>query len=406
MAEHSSAYPAIQRLFIANRGEIAIRIARAASDLGIVAVAAYSPDDAGALHVERADEAVVLRGEGVRAYLDIGGLIAAAKAANCDAVHPGYGFLSENAAFARACAEAGLVFVGPSPETLEAFGDKGRARALAKNLGAPLVEGTDHATSLKEAAAFLAALGPGAAVMLKAVSGGGGRGMRVVDDPAKLEEAYARCRSEALAAFGSGELYVERLIRRARHVEVQVIGDGRSVAVLGDRECTLQRRNQKLIEIAPAPWLDEAVRARIAEAALELARETKLTSLCTFEFLIDRDAPSQDAPAFIEANPRLQVEHTVTEEVTDLDLVQAQILIACGARLDALGIEPGRTARPRGMAMQLGSTPRHWRPTAGRSLRPGQCCAGKCRPAPACASTPARGPEAWSIRTTTRFSPK
>ena len=268
--------PAIRRLFIANRGEIAIRIARAASELGIVAVAAYAADDTRALHVERADEAVALSGEGVRAYLDIGGMIAAAIAAECDAVHPGYGFLSENAAFARASAEAGLVFVGPSPETLERFGDKARARTLAKRLGVPVIEGTDRATSLEEAEAFLAALGPGAAVMLKAVSGGGGRGMRVVDDPAKLKDAYSRCRSEALTAFGSGELYVERLIRRARHVEVQVIGDGRSVAALGDRECTLQRRNQKLIEIAPAPSLDEAVRARIAEAALELAREAKL----------------------------------------------------------------------------------------------------------------------------------
>ena len=343
----------IRRLFIANRGEIAIRIARAASELGIVAVAACAPDDARALHVERADEAVALSGEGVRAYLDVGGLIAAAIAAGCDAVHPGYGFLSENAAFARASAEAGLVFVGPSPETLECFGDKARARTLAKSLGVPLIEGTDRATSLEEAAAFLAALGPGAAVMLKAVSGGGGRGMRVVDDPAKLQDAYARCRSEALTAFGSGGLYVERLIRRARHVEVQVIGDGRSVAALGDRECTLQRRNQKLIEIAPAPLLDEAVRARIVEAALELAREAKLMSLCTFEFLIDRDAPWQEASAFIEANPRLQVEHTVTEEVTGLDLVQAQIRIAEGARLEALGIEPGPAVRSRGMAMQM-----------------------------------------------------
>jgi len=349
----ASRAPAIGRLFIANRGEIAIRIARAASELGIIGVAAYAPDDARAPHVERADEAVALSGEGVRAYLDIGGLIAAAKEASCDAVHPGYGFLSENAAFAHASADAGLVFVGPSPETLECFGDKARTRALAKSLGVPLVEGMDRATSLDEAEAFLAALGPGAAIMLKAIAGGGGRGMRVVDDPAKLKDAYARCRSEALTGFGSGELYVERLIRRARHVEVQVIGDGRSVVALGDRECTLQRRNQKLIEIAPAPSLDEAVRARIVEAALELAREAKLTSLCTFEFLIDRDAPWQEASAFIEANPRLQVEHTVTEEVTGLDLVQAQIAIAGGARLEALGIEPGAAVRSRGMAIEM-----------------------------------------------------
>jgi acetyl/propionyl-CoA carboxylase alpha subunit/acetyl-CoA carboxylase carboxyltransferase component len=347
-----SAFP-ITRLFIANRGEIAIRIARAASELGIDAVAAYAKDDAGALHVERADEGVGLSGEGVRAYLDIGAVIAAAKAARCDAIHPGYGFLSENAAFARACAEAGLIFVGPSPETLDCFGDKARARAMAKSLGAPVIEGTDRATSLEEAEAFLAALGPGAAIMLKALAGGGGRGMRVVDDPAKLKAAYARCRSEALAAFGSGDLYVERLIRRARHVEVQLVGDGRSVAALSDRDCTLQRRHQKLIEIAPAPSLDEAVRACITEAALELAREAKLVSLCTFEFLIDRDAPWQEASAFIEANPRLQVEHTVTEEITGLDLVQAQIAIAGGARIEALGIEPGRAARSRGMSMEL-----------------------------------------------------
>ena len=211
-------------------------------------------------------------GRGARAYLDIEAVIAAAKATGCDALHPGYGFLSENAALARRCAEEEIVFIGPSPEALDLFGDKGQAKALARRCDVPIIEGTSGPTSLDEARAFFASLGEGGAVMIKAIAGGGGRGMRIVDDPSKLEEAYARCQSEAKAAFGSDGVYVERLIRNARHIEVQIIGDQHgAISHLWERECTIQRRNQKLIEIAPSPSLSDGLRTRIIEAAKALA---------------------------------------------------------------------------------------------------------------------------------------
>src|SRR5207253_357870 len=216
----------LARLLVANRGEIAIRIARAAADLGIPTVGVFSEDDAGCLHVRHVDAARPLRGRGPRAYLDVEQLIAVARETGCDAVHPGYGFLSEQAGFARRCAEAGLTFVGPRPETLALLGDKVAARALAERCGVPVLRGTSGPASLAEARAFLAALGKSEAAVVKAVAGGGGRGMRVVRRPEELDEAWARCRSEAQAAFGSGDLYVEALLPRARHVEVQVVGDG------------------------------------------------------------------------------------------------------------------------------------------------------------------------------------
>ena len=243
----------LHQLLIANRGEIAIRIARAAGETGLATVAIYPSDDAASLHVRAANEAREIPGRGARAYLDIEAVMAAAKAAGCDALHPGYGFLSENASLARRCAEEGIVFVGPSPEALDLFGDKAKARELAKRCGVPVIEGTGGPTTLGQARAFFASLGRGGAVMVKAIGGGGGRGMRIVDDPARLEEAYARCRSEAKAAFGSDGVYLERLIRKARHIEVQIIGDRSGViSHLWERECTIQRRNQKLIEIAPS----------------------------------------------------------------------------------------------------------------------------------------------------------
>ena len=249
------------KLLIANRGEIAIRIARAAGDAGLATVAIYSADDALSLHVRAADAAHEIPGRGARAYLDIEAVISAAKATGCDAVHPGYGFLSENATLARRCVEESIVFVGPSPEALELFGDKAQAKALAKRCGVPIIEGTSGPTTLEEARAFLESLGEGGAIMIKAIAGGGGRGMRIVDDAAKLEEAYARCQSEAMAAFGSDGVYVERLIRNARHIEVQIIGDHHgAISHLWERECTIQRRNQKLIEVAPSPSLNDALR--------------------------------------------------------------------------------------------------------------------------------------------------
>ncbi len=227
----------MHKLLIANRGEIAIRIARAAGESNLATVAVHPADDAASLHVRSADEAHEIPGRGARAYLDIEAIVAAAKTAGCDALHPGYGFLSENAQLARRCAEEGIVFVGPSPAALDLFGDKSKARGLAKDCGVPVIEGTGGPTGRDEARAFFESLGSGAAVMIKAIAGGGGRGMRVVDDATKLDEAYARCQSEAKAAFGSDAVYVERLIRRARHIEVQIIGDrGGAISHLWERE--------------------------------------------------------------------------------------------------------------------------------------------------------------------------
>src|SRR5215472_13750346 len=245
-----SAGPPLKKLLIANRGEIAIRIARTAAEMGLTTLAVYAEDDALSLHTRHADEALALKGAGAAAYLDIDQMVGAARAAGCDAVHPGYGFLSENAAFARACAAAGVTFVGPAPDTLALFGDKTAALDLASDLDIPVLPGTREATSLAEAAAFLASLGEGGAVMLKALAGGGGRGMRPVMRAEDLAQAYERCASEAKAAFGDGALYVERFFPKARHVEAQVLGDGTGAVIhLWDRECSLQRQRQKLIEI-------------------------------------------------------------------------------------------------------------------------------------------------------------
>ncbi|WP_193073234.1 carboxyl transferase domain-containing protein [Pseudomonas sp. FME51] len=339
-----------KRLLIANRGEIAIRLARAAAELDIPSVAVYSEDDAGSLHLRKADVAVGLQGRGATAYLDGQQLIAIAKAHGCDAIHPGYGFLSENAGFARACSEAGITFVGPDAEVLELFGDKASARRLAIKHDIPLVAGTNQATDLEQAKAFMASLPGGSAVMLKALAGGGGRGMRAVHSIDELEQAFARCSSEARAAFGNGDLYIERLIRRARHIEVQIIGDGRTVSHLWERDCTLQRRNQKVLEVAPAPGLDPNLRERLLAAAVTLTGAVGYRGLCTVEFLVDEENGDF---VFMEANPRIQVEHTVTEAVTGLDLAQLQIHLAAGASLVDLDLEQSRIAAPRGYAVQL-----------------------------------------------------
>lgn len=344
-----------RKLLIANRGEIAIRIARAAAESGLTTVAIHPADDAASLHVRIADYAEQIPGRGARAYLDIEAVIAAAKAAGCDALHPGYGFLSENADLARRCAEEGITFVGPSPEALRLFGDKVAAKELAKRCGVPIIAGTVGPSTLEEVQAFFASLGDNAAVMIKAMAGGGGRGMRVVERAEDLADAYARCQSEAKAAFGYEGIYAERLIRNARHIEVQIIGDRHgNVSQLWERECTIQRRNQKLIEIAPSPSLPEGLRSRIVEAAKTLAAAANYDSLGTFEFLVDGEAGEGDgAFAFIEANPRLQVEHTVTEEVLSVDLVRSQLAVAGGAMLAALGLDQASVPRPRGFAIQL-----------------------------------------------------
>ena len=345
----------LSKLLIANRGEIAVRIARAAAELEIATVAVYSADDARALHVRQADEAHALQGNGAVAYLDIEQIVGAAIATGCDALHPGYGFLAENAALARACEAAGVTFVGPTPEALELFGDKSRARALAAAAGVPVLPGSADPVTLDQARDFLESLGDGGAMVIKAVSGGGGRGMRVVTNVVELAEAYDRARSEAQAAFGDDHVYVERLIARARHIEVQVIGDATgAISHLGERECSVQRRHQKVVEIAPSPSLTDAQRAAITEAALAVARAANYRSLGTIEFLVDDSSAGalEIDFAFIEANARLQVEHTVTEEVTGVDLVQAQLRIAGGETLEDLSLMQPSVPAPRGFAIQ------------------------------------------------------
>ncbi len=353
---------AMKRLLVANRGEIAVRVMHAAAELEIHTVAVFSEDDARALHVWRADESQPLRGTGAAAYLDIAQIVALAQQCDCDAVHPGYGFLSENAAFARRCAAAGLVFVGPGTEILEILGDKPRARAVAEGCGVPVLKGTAGPVTVEQAKEFLAALG-GGAMVIKAVAGGGGRGMRVVRRLEEVAEAYARCQSEALQAFGSGELYAEQHMPRARHIEVQIVADRAGhVSHLGERECSIQRRHQKLVELAPCPSLSPALRARLAADAVRMAEAVHLENAGTFEFLVDaetigNDVPSSSGPtggyAFIEANPRLQVEHTVTEAVLGIDLVRIQLQLAAGRSLAELGLDQPDVPAPRGFAVQV-----------------------------------------------------
>lgn len=339
----------MKSLLIANRGEIAIRIARAAAELGLRTVSIYSTDDSSSLHIRKTDATVALAAAGPAAYLDIAGIVAAAKQAGCDAVHPGYGFLSENAAFARACVAAGLIFVGPDAEVLEMFGNKSSAKALARDCGVPVADGVSGPASAEDIKKYLAGLGEGGAVMIKAVAGGGGRGMRAVVNAADVDEAFARCQSEALSFFGNADVYAERLLRNPRHIEVQIIGDGSgAVSHVWERECTLQRRHQKLVEIAPSPSLDSALRKRILEAAVRMAAQARYRGLGTFEFLVE----GNDF-IFIECNARLQVEHTVTEEVTDIDLVVAQLRVASGSTLSSLGLSQDRIQAPAGYAMQL-----------------------------------------------------
>jgi len=328
----------LSSLLIANRGEIAIRVMRAAADLGIRTVAVYPDDDAASLHIRKADESRPLTGEGVSAYLDGEQMIATAKEAGCDAIHPGYGFLSENANFARRCTEEGITFVGPRAELLELFGDKVRARSVAAEHDVPVLPGTSGSTSLEGVQDFFAGLDDGEAMIIKAVGGGGGRGVRMVTRAEEIEDAYARCQSEAQAAFGNGDVYVERLVPRARHIEVQILGDATgAISHLGERDCSIQRRHQKLVEIAPSPGLDAALRKQIISAAVRLAEGVSYDNLGTFEFLVD-DSADPPTFAFIEVNARLQVEHTVTEEVTSVDIVQAQLRLAGGNSLGDLGL--------------------------------------------------------------------
>ncbi|MEY8840035.1 carboxyl transferase domain-containing protein, partial [Cribrihabitans sp. XS_ASV171] len=334
----------IRNLLIANRGEIAIRIARSAALLGIRTVAVHTPDDAECQHLRHADRAVSLPGQAAAGYMDRPALLAAARAEGCDAVHPGYGFLSEDAGFARACAKDGVTLVGPGAETLEVLGDKLSARALAERCGVPVLRGSPPLDGLPDAETFMRDLAR--PIMLKFAHGGGGRGMRLVRDPADLPRAFAACRAEA-DALGGGALYAEEALENARHIELQLLGDGNAVSHLWERDCSLQRRNQKLVEIAPAPRLAPDLRRQIVEAGLALGRACDLHGLATVEFLV-----SGDRIAFIEVNPRLQVEHTVTEEVTGYDLVELQLRLATGEQLNEIDAALLDPPAPRGIAIQ------------------------------------------------------
>ncbi|MDF0542744.1 pyruvate carboxylase [Sphingobium sp. H39-3-25] len=344
----------ISRLLVANRSEIAIRVFRAATELGMHTVAIYAEEDKLSLHRFKADEAYHL-GEStgpIAAYLDGARIIEIARAAGVDAIHPGYGFLSENPDFAQACADAGLTFIGPAPETMRSLGDKVSARHIAIAAGVPVVPASeplpDDVAEIRRIAAAI-----GYPLMLKASWGGGGRGMRPIESEAGLIEAVRSGRREAKAAFGRDEVYLEKLIRRARHVEVQLLGDHHGhLFHLFERDCSIQRRNQKVIERAPAPYLDESTRQALCDAALKIGRATHYVGAGTVEFLIDEESGQF---YFIEVNPRIQVEHTVTEMVTGIDIVKAQIRIAEGGRLgaaDETGVPPQDQIRLNGHALQ------------------------------------------------------
>ncbi|MFE3836425.1 acetyl-CoA carboxylase biotin carboxylase subunit [Pseudogemmobacter sonorensis] len=321
---------AIRKLFIANRGEIAVRIIRAAQSLGIGTVQAHSEADADMLAVRLADEAVCVGpAQAAKSYLNIGAVVAAAKASGADAVHPGYGFLAENADFARAVEAAGMVFVGPTAATIERMGDKVAAKIAAKAAGVPTVPGSDGRIDAAEAVAIAGAIGY--PVMIKAAAGGGGRGIRIAETPEDLARLAPQARAEAEAAFGDGGLYLERVIRNPRHIEVQILGDGTGAAVhCYERECSLQRRRQKVWEEAPAFGLPEATRKALCDSAVALAKAVDYRGAGTIEYLYDATA---DAFYFIEMNTRIQVEHPVTEMITGLDLVALMLRIAGGEAL-------------------------------------------------------------------------
>ena len=328
-------------VLVANRGEIAVRIIDAVHAVGMTAAAIHTSDDDA--HIRHADEAILLDGVGAAPYLDIDQVVAAAVTAGATHLHPGYGFLSENPALARACAEAGVTFVGPSPETLDIFGDKARARQLAASAGVPVVPATGIDPTLEEAQEFLREHGD---VMVKATAGGGGRGLRRVTDPDELAGAIEECAREAQLHFGSAQHFIEKYVDHPHHVEFQVIGDGTSHQHLGERDCSVQRRNQKIVEIAPSPFLTPQLRTRMAAAALSIAAAVDLTSLATVEFLV-----ADGAFYFMEVNPRLQVEHTVTEAVTDIDLVATQLRVSLGRSLADLSLEHPPAAH--GFAVQV-----------------------------------------------------
>lgn len=319
-----------RKVFIANRGEIALRILRACRELGVRSVVAYSEADRESLAVRLADESICIGpGSSTRSYLHIPSIISAAHVTGCDALHPGYGFLSENTYLAEICERVGITFIGPPRAAIERMSDKAAARKAMREAGVPVLPGVDEPLASAAGAARVAS-DIGYPVLLKAVAGGGGRGMRVVHHSSELESAFSVASSEAAAAFGDGRMYMEKYLERARHIEVQIIGDAHGRVIhLGERDCSVQRRHQKLIEEAPAPAISSRVREGLLKAAVRGARHIRYHNLGTFEFLYD----GADHFYFVEANTRVQVEHPVTEMVTQLDLLKWQIRLAAGERL-------------------------------------------------------------------------
>jgi acetyl-CoA carboxylase, biotin carboxylase subunit len=318
-----------KKVLIANRGEIAVRVIRACHEMGIAAVAVYSEVDRAALHVSKADEAYLVGPPAAReSYLNVEKILDVARRSGSDAIHPGYGFLSENAGFARACAQAGIKFIGPPPSAMELMGSKTRARTAMQAAGVPMVPGSARGLTLAEAEEMAAKVG--FPVMIKAAAGGGGKGMRLVKAASELKSSFETAQSEALRSFNDGEIYLEKFIENPRHIEIQVLGDEHgNVVYLGERECSVQRRHQKVIEEAPSAIVDEAMRQRMGAVAVQAARSAGYTNAGTIEFLVD----SARNFYFLEMNTRLQVEHPVTELVTGLDLVHLQLRIAAGEKL-------------------------------------------------------------------------
>ncbi len=328
----------MKKLLVANRSEIAIRVLRAATELGLATVAIYTYEDRYSLHRFKADESYQVGGADapVKNYLNISAIIDVAKAHAVDTIHPGYGFLSENAEFALACAQAGITFVGPTPDMLRVFGDKTAARRIAQQAGVPVLPGTDHGVTdpvkIKKMAKDI-----GFPLIIKASFGGGGRGMRVVREPGELTAKLEEAQREAGGAFGKSEVFLERYIARAKHIEVQILGDAHGHLVhLYERDCSVQRRHQKVVELAPSIGLPEDLRTAICQAAVAIGRQVQYRNVGTVEFLVDVDSGKY---FFIEVNPRIQVEHTVTEIVTGIDLVKAQIRVAQGHSLHGAEIQ-------------------------------------------------------------------
>ena len=352
------------KVLIANRGEIAVRIVRACRELGVRSVAVYSDADRASLHVRLADEARRIGpAPSSESYLRSEAILEAAQDTGAEAIHPGYGFLAENAEFARASSEAGLVFIGPPPGAMRLMGDKAEARALAERASVPVVPGTAPMTGAEGEAALAAAKDIGFPLLVKATAGGGGKGMRLVGSADELETAIGQASSEAESSFGNPSVFLEKLVERPRHIEFQIVADGQGHVIhLLERECSIQRRHQKLIEEAPSPFMNDALRKRMGEAAVSLAREAGYENAGTVEFLVDSDENFY----FLEMNARLQVEHPVTEIVTGVDLVALQLQIASGAELPLTQAD----VAPRGWAMELRITAedpfQNFIPSAGR----------------------------------------